>query len=633
MDKISRGAGFRGALNYVFDRDKKDRAAGKEPGVLIGGNMVGHDPRTLAAEFGIARRLRSDIKKPVWHSSLRLPAGESLSLERWTTICDEYMQRMGFSPENQRCYVLHDDEDGQHCHIVASRIGLDSKIFYGRQENLISTRVIHQLEKDHGLRITKGPGLDEPTQKRNPTKNEAEKALRTGQRPPKLIIQDTVDQILAAGPASAPDFVELLKSHGITARSNIASTGKFSGFSFGLDGDTNKSGQPIFYKGSSLGKAYTAAGLLDRGLQYDAHRDMPLLTGKHPEPAPDYSGDPAIRRKNGGRALSLIIFMRFEPLVTGGQLYRWQSGAPAFVDRGAEIICAGRATDAKVRGMLDLAAQKGWTRIELSGPRDFQIATALEAARRGISVSGANREIQELWRQEYDRTAEARDRKSQSRRDQLHTSGPPAQAGRGLRGLPELDLVSIGAGPELLLQDDARRNLGFDVEVPRDLGLRREGLDGVETRVGPATPPAPIGTAPLTSPAGGETAPAGHRGTASSIATGAGGQGDGHRAEVSVGESRKPGQALGRSQDIGDPRDTAWRAGHHQEDSAGRAATGPPEDRPRRAGSGLEALKSAPRRPASEDRRGLATTEERPARVAPEEAPPPPRPKYPTPGM
>ena len=42
--KISKGNGFRGALDYLF----------KEDAEIIGGNMIGHDPRSLAREFGCA---------------------------------------------------------------------------------------------------------------------------------------------------------------------------------------------------------------------------------------------------------------------------------------------------------------------------------------------------------------------------------------------------------------------------------------------------------------------------------------------------------------------------------------------------------------------------------------------------
>ena len=441
MKNVSRGKGFRGCLDYVFLRDEKARRAGKKPGILIGGNMSGHDPRTLAAEFGITRKVltKRKIEKPVWHQTLRLPAGEKLPTEKWIEIADEYMSLMGFTGLHMRSYVLHDDEDGQHIHIVASRVGLDGDVFKGQNDNYRSTNIVRGLEKKHGLRVTS----EEKRDKAQPSKNELEKALRTGKQPPKMVIQDTIDQIMACGSLVTSDFIFLLGEYEITAKANIASTGKLSGFSFSLASHTDKYGQPIFFKGSTLGKAFTAAGLESRGLQYNPIRDMPILTGRHPQPAPDYSGDPKIRKKNGGREFSLIVFMRYEPF-PGGQLYRWQSGAPAFIDLGNEIICAGKATGAKVRGMLDLAREKGWSKIELSGPREFQMAAAREAARRGISVSGDNNEIQEIWRQEYDRTA------------------------------------------------DVRNGLGIDEQNPRDLELRGEDVrNGIETCSGSATATTP----------------------------------------------------------------------------------------------------------------------------------------------
>jgi hypothetical protein len=441
MKNVSRGKGFRGCLDYVFLRDEKARRAGKKPGILIGGNMSGHDPRTLAAEFGITRKVltKRKIEKPVWHQTLRLPAGEKLPTEKWIEIADEYMSLMGFTGLHMRSYVLHDDEDGQHIHIVASRVGLDGDVFKGQNDNYRSTNIVRGLEKKHGLRVTS----EEKRDKAQPSKNELEKALRTGKQPPKMVIQDTIDQIMACGSLTTSDFVFLLGEYEITAKANIASTGKLSGFSFSLASHTDKSGQPIFFKGSTLGKAFTAAGLESRGLQYNPILDMPILTGRHPQPAPDYSGDPKIRKKKGGREFSLIVFMRYEPF-PGGQLYRWQSGAPAFIDLGNEIICAGKATGAKVRGMLDLAREKGWSKIELSGPREFQMAAAKEAARRGISVSGDNKEIQEIWRQEYDRTA------------------------------------------------DVRNGLGIDEQNPRDLELRGEDVrNGIETCSGSATATTP----------------------------------------------------------------------------------------------------------------------------------------------
>jgi hypothetical protein len=65
------------------------------------------------------------------------------------------MKRMGFSDTHLRCYVLHDDV-GQHIHIIASRIDIaGGKLYLGRNENLISTRIISELEIAHGLTVTK----------------------------------------------------------------------------------------------------------------------------------------------------------------------------------------------------------------------------------------------------------------------------------------------------------------------------------------------------------------------------------------------------------------------------------------------------------------------------------------------
>lgn len=623
--KVYRGDGFRGLLDYCFLSKSGD---GPLRGTIVGGNMLGTDPRSLAAEFGISRCRRPEIRRPVWHCSLTCPKGEVLTEDKWEEIAADYMQMMGFDPSMQYVAVRHQDTDYDHIHIIASRVGLNGKIFKGQWEAKEAIKATQLLEKKHDLTITRGG--DEPTQKKRPKQGEIEKALRTGQRPAKLILQDTIDQILATGPTTAPDFVSLLKAHGITARPNISVTGKFSGFSFSLDGDVNKAGQPIAYKGSSLGKSYTAAGLLNRSLLYDPARDMPILTGRHPQPAPDYSGEAKIRRRNGGREYSLLIFMKFEPGSTGGQLYRWQSGAPAFNDQGNEITCAGRATSAKIRGMLDLALEKNWSRIELSGPREFQMTAAMEAARRGISISGNNTEIQKLWREEYDRTTAERTRKPQHRNNRFDTSRPPASPGCGLRGLHECTLVPLGTGAELLLQGDARRDLGLNGEVIRDPELRREGVEygsSIKTGPSPTTTPTPITAAgPDTTPAGSPAPPTGHQGPADSPAASSGEPVGDRRGEDGAGEFNQPGPDFGRPSPTGDHQGATSGTTDRQEGPIGRD----PEDRSRGDKGGLTTPKETNRRSTGEDHRSYPA-EKRPVRVDQEVDSPLPR-RYPSPG-
>jgi len=265
MRKVSRGTGFRGVLDYAFDRD----ASAESPGKLVGGNMSGMCPRALASEFGVVRRLRSDIEKPVWHQALRLPAGERIAPETWEVICDRYMTLMGFTDAHQRVYVEHPDKDGQHAHIIASRIGIDGTVFLGRNENLVSTRVVAQLEEEFGLKITKSADLDLATgktsmpDKKVPTKGEIEKTVRTGQEPPRQKLQRLVDTAKTGQP-NAVQFCERLELAGVEVRANIASTSKLSGFSFSMDG--------VAFKASQLGDRYKLSRLLEE-VMYDEIRD------------------------------------------------------------------------------------------------------------------------------------------------------------------------------------------------------------------------------------------------------------------------------------------------------------------------------------------------------------------------
>lgn len=265
MRKVSRGTGFRGVLDYVFNREP----SAESPGKLAGGNMSGLNPRELASEFGAVRRLRSDIEKPVWHQALRLPEGERIDSGLWQSICDRYLTLMGFSDGYQRVYIEHTDSAGQHVHIVANRIGIDGSVFLGRNENLKSTKVVAQLEEEFGLKITKSADLDLATgktsmpDKKVPTKGEIEKAVRTGQEPPRQKLQRLVDTAKTGQP-NPVEFCERLAAAGVEVRANIASTGKLSGFSFLMDG--------VAFKASQLGDQYKWSRL-SREVSYDEIRD------------------------------------------------------------------------------------------------------------------------------------------------------------------------------------------------------------------------------------------------------------------------------------------------------------------------------------------------------------------------
>ncbi len=294
MQKISRGKGFGGALRYAFERREGDEA-----GLYVGGNMNGHDPESLTREFAVVHRLRPDIEKPVWHNALRLPEGEKLSAEQWQKLADDYMARMGFSELHQRVYVLHDDPEGQHIHIVASRVALDGSVYLGQNENFISTRHIQKIEREYGLTITKGPTYEQQSGKvvmpdeRGFKKNELERAVRTGEEPARQKLRRVVDAAMEGKP-TAVEFAERLEAAGVSVRANIASTGRMNGFSFEMDG--------VAFKGSQLGAAYTWARLQQSGVSYEQARDSEGL--KHyratGEDRGEREGVTADRERTGG---------------------------------------------------------------------------------------------------------------------------------------------------------------------------------------------------------------------------------------------------------------------------------------------------------------------------------------------
>lgn len=268
MQKIKRGKSFAGVVLYAL----KPGTHHKTDPVVIGGNMLGASAAELIVEFSASASLRTDVAKPVWHNSLRLPQSESLTVKQWVSFADDYMTRMGFSDTHLRCYVLHDDEAGQHIHIIASRVDLiGGKLYLGRNENLISTRLIHELEKDHCLTRTKGPSpshSSSPTRMRKKlSRNEEQKEKREGQPSPKTFLQNTIDEILTSA-NDISGFVETLAENGIATIPNISSTGRMNGFSFEYAG--------IAFKASQLGKAYSWATLQEK-LRYAPERDNPLL--------------------------------------------------------------------------------------------------------------------------------------------------------------------------------------------------------------------------------------------------------------------------------------------------------------------------------------------------------------------
>lgn len=259
---VVRGNSFRGVLDYIGDPEK---SAG-----IVGGNMSGSTPRELSSEFSASRQQRPDAKRPVWHCSLALPAGEDVDAATWERIASRFMQLMEFGDQHQFCAFKHEDTANRHIHIVASRIALGGSLWHGKWEARRAIEATQALEREFGLTIT--PGLrdpDDPSQAKAPSSNEIQMSARTEQPLPRVVLQQIIDEAIGDGEQSILAFIERVEAAGATAIPNVAKTGRMNGFSFKY--------QEVHFKASDLGKGYGWKKLQERGIQYEQDRESQAL--------------------------------------------------------------------------------------------------------------------------------------------------------------------------------------------------------------------------------------------------------------------------------------------------------------------------------------------------------------------
>jgi hypothetical protein len=252
IGKHVKGKSFRGLLNYLF---------GKEGARQIGGNMEGTNPRELAAEFGISRRLNPKVSRAVYHASLSLAHNEHLDDDTWDEIAQKYLQAMGFDM-NQYVVVRHIDRTHDHAHIAASRIQLNGITVSDSWDNPRSEAVIRKLEKEYNLQSVQ-PSWEKD--QHSPTTGERRQLARTGEESVRVKLQRSLDKATHDCP-TMPELIEKAQKDDISICINYTHTGKVKGISYKLDG--------VAFSGTHLGKAYTFPGLQKyRDVSYIPKRD------------------------------------------------------------------------------------------------------------------------------------------------------------------------------------------------------------------------------------------------------------------------------------------------------------------------------------------------------------------------
>lgn len=253
--KLVKGKGFRGALNYALNKNGAS---------VIGGNMVTTTPRGIAREFKAFRELKPKLKRAVAHVSLSAAKTDVLSDEQWSEIAELYMQKMGYG-DAPYTLIKHADTEHEHVHIIASRIKADGSVVSESNDYKRQEKVMREVERIYGLQHV--PDSNNPDNDKPLTKNEVEQAARTDEMPARTQLQ-TLVAAAAGATSNYTDFALALDIAGVRHEVQLQKQGeKWNGVKFSLDGQ-------VWFKGSDLGKKFTAYTLQINGVEYEQSRDF-----------------------------------------------------------------------------------------------------------------------------------------------------------------------------------------------------------------------------------------------------------------------------------------------------------------------------------------------------------------------
>lgn len=149
--KISYGSSLYGVLAY--NQLKVDE---RHADVLFTSRIIepqGDNPYTighLSRSFGDYLTANRKTEKPVLHISLNPDPKDCLSEERFVSLAEEYMRRMGFGDQPYIVY-RHNDIGREHLHIVSVRVDETGRAISDSYEHGSSMKVCRELERQFGL--------------------------------------------------------------------------------------------------------------------------------------------------------------------------------------------------------------------------------------------------------------------------------------------------------------------------------------------------------------------------------------------------------------------------------------------------------------------------------------------------
>jgi hypothetical protein len=287
--KVTQGASGTALMRYLFGPGRANEHTDQR--VVASGIVMGmEEGRALTpleiADLGAALDASNDIYRSdpagghIWHLSLSLPAGESLSDEQWAQIAQRAVEAIGFEREGVEpaawVAVSHGKsaQGNQHVHIAASLVRVDGSRVDTWQSKRTLSKVCAELEHAYGLRVVEGregrgmPGLSRAELERTAKAQWAE--------PPRITLARLVRAASVASRDEA-EFVRRLRMSDAILRPRFATGGKDAvvGYSVALrsrSGDT-----PIWFGGGRLAKDLTLPHLRQHWEPTGADRQAAVL--------------------------------------------------------------------------------------------------------------------------------------------------------------------------------------------------------------------------------------------------------------------------------------------------------------------------------------------------------------------
>lgn len=333
--------------------------------------LSGIDPDGIAAEIDALASDRKRKQKMLHVSLAAHPDDPELTDQQWAEIGAYYIERMEFS-DCPYMTTRHFDEPQQHVHLLTSWCRPDGTVVSDSHFKYRQQVVMREIEAKYRLHTV--PNSWE-TDNRALTHGENKKQERTGKTPPRRIILRAVEGVLASGKPTFAEFVSHLETLGV----QVLPAGKadVSGLSFSYQG--------VAFKASQVARNLSW-NKLQQQIDFDLLRDRELIERlrERASAEPDcwiscVDSDGKSRVQKGKKTLD---FMN-----KSGDQYYWGKRLAIDASDPNRISIRNRG-DSTIRAALQIAQQRGWRSIALTGSGDFKKKAWLQAQLMGFSISG-----------------------------------------------------------------------------------------------------------------------------------------------------------------------------------------------------------------------------------------------------